>query len=1415
MGVEGLWRLIESSGTLVPLETLENKILAVDISIWLHQCVKGYQDSKGQSVPNSHLIGIYHRVCKLLYFRIKPIFVFDGGVPALKRQTIERRVQSKLKNEAQAGKLQRQLLSVLLKHTAVSKVLTDKIEASLTSVPKITSNKGQDDLFVLPQNTELDSTVSSSEDESEWEETSDSSPTKNYDLHTIDVNSAHFKSLPADVRHEILSDLKETRKQSSWGRIHELPKESDGFSTYQMKRLLKRQAVQTALEETTKEMGGKSLSLSELESVLKDEGILKNENIGKRIASDNVTRYVYIKDLKKALEEEKNSEKEKLEDIPETDEDLSVVSEEKQKNKADLEYEEDLQKAIALSLQEESTNSDEPSSSGINKTKKVNIAEFSFLDNFDDADFASSSSDDEEETIKNRRAKLNQVHGYMLENSGLTPMEIQRILGVNEEKRKKLKEKSSGKILEVIPEKDEHLRDNLEMNTNTSNNVAVNKDVQLILSDDSDDNTNLDRSKDSKNKNKETINDDVEFMSSSDSESEDGLNSSKLEKEESKNDKISDKSDSGIFVEDSIKRDVSGKAIEININPDDTYKEDEDLFSDIFTKKEINIGHKSLDMQTGANVEQKEPSVVSLKQTEIGFVKDNIEVNKNKDLLIDSEGSVVGVKDTTINAKPTENTDDNTIIADNSSSSAVIDENKTQINNVVVSANDKAEHNKDVEQIEPKVIANTAKKDALTEQELVKLRSELHKEKVNLLIEKSSKERIASNITEKMYQEAQDLLELFGIPYVVAPMEAEAQCAFLEEINLTDGTITDDSDIWLFGAKTVYKNFFDKDRYVKEFRASDIEHHFKLSRDQMILFALLVGSDYTDGLQGVGPVTAMEILANFPPARGIFGNFRLSHAELLSGLREFRAWYTERKSPSMGRTLKNKIKNVTFPENFPSVHVVRAYLEPNIDNSREPFSWGKPNTIELIDYAAEKFGWTRLKSEDILTRVIRRLEEVRHQKTIKDYFKTKYKIHSHEPTKDLSKRVKSALIGMGKDPSEIATNEKELKKKEKKLPTKGKKSKEPENGEEVTAPEFTKKNRTLKDTEIKEKIDNEAEEKNDTSKKRSKVDKSAPVQLKKLKSKPISNEMGNDSSQNKETNQKNDNEAPKKRSSSSRTRKSETVPKSEETSSSAMLHQEKIQPEGKNEDDIMEKNNTIRKKRPVRGASSQNNETNQKTDIEDAEKNVVPQKRSRISRVPQSDAVQKPEDPTSSAMPLQEATEPDEENEDDIITEKINIIRKRRALKEAKSSVGKKDANCRKEKAKKLIEEAITEDLAVDEEMKVLSQVLKESKEKAEKINKDAEKQFEILEGKLLESLPGPSTSTSQPPPKRPIARSTKVPKKEVIPQKEKDKSLLLRNKLKAIETFRKGKRGPGYVQKKEKRKMYPKLDAELSEDSQ
>jgi hypothetical protein len=71
--------------------------------------------------------------------------------------------------------------------------------------------------------------------------------------------------------------------------------ESGDFSNYQMTRLLKRRSIQVSLENAEREMGGQSLSLGEIEEILSEQGVVTNSSIGSRIASDSITRYVYVK----------------------------------------------------------------------------------------------------------------------------------------------------------------------------------------------------------------------------------------------------------------------------------------------------------------------------------------------------------------------------------------------------------------------------------------------------------------------------------------------------------------------------------------------------------------------------------------------------------------------------------------------------------------------------------------------------------------------------------------------------------------------------------------------------------------------------------------------------------------------------------------------------------------------------------------------------------------------------------------------------------------------------------------------------------------------------------------------------------------------------------------------------------------
>lgn len=138
------------------------------------------------------------------------------------------------------------------------------------------------------------------------------------------------------------------------------------------------------------------------------------------------------------------------------------------------------------------------------------------------------------------------------------------------------------------------------------------------------------------------------------------------------------------------------------------------------------------------------------------------------------------------------------------------------------------------------------------EKELKQLRNQQKKDR-----------RDADEVTQVMIQECQALLRLFGLPYITAPMEAEAQCAELARLELVDGIVTDDSDIFLFGGTRVYKNMFNAAKFVECYLTADLEQEYGLDRRKLIRCAHLLGSDYTEGIPRIGPVTALEILTEF------------------------------------------------------------------------------------------------------------------------------------------------------------------------------------------------------------------------------------------------------------------------------------------------------------------------------------------------------------------------------------------------------------------------------------------------------------------------------------------------------------------------------------------------------------------------
>lgn len=223
--------------------------------------------------------------------------------------------------------------------------------------------------------------------------------------------------------------------------------------------------------------------------------------------------------------------------------------------------------------------------------------------------------------------------------------------------------------------------------------------------------------------------------------------------------------------------------------------------------------------------------------------------------------------------------------------------------------------------------------------------------------------RDADEVSHIMITECQQLLKLFGLPYITAPMEAEAQCAELVSLGLVDGIVTDDSDIFLFGGTRVYKNMFNQAKFVECYLSADLEKEYSLDRQKLIRIAHLLGSDYTEGLPSVGPVTALEILSEFET------------------LEEFSDWWSrvqmgqevsaEEAANPFRRKFRRNASKIFLPTVFPDKRVDHAYLHPEVDSDPSAFAWGVPDLDALRQYLMATIGWTQERTDEVLVPVIK------------------------------------------------------------------------------------------------------------------------------------------------------------------------------------------------------------------------------------------------------------------------------------------------------------------------------------------------------------------------------------------------------------------------------------------------------------
>ncbi|KAG5985365.1 hypothetical protein E4U55_004589 [Claviceps digitariae] len=120
------------------------------------------------------------------------------------------------------------------------------------------------------------------------------------------------------------------------------------------------------------------------------------------------------------------------------------------------------------------------------------------------------------------------------------------------------------------------------------------------------------------------------------------------------------------------------------------------------------------------------------------------------------------------------------------------------------------------------------------------------------------------DITPEMASRLIQQLKKMGIPYVVAPYEADAQLVYLERQGLVHGIVSDDSDLLVFGAKRLltkldqYGNCIEINR--RDFCACREVSLTGWSDTDFRRMAIMSGCDYLDSIVGVGLKTAYRLL---------------------------------------------------------------------------------------------------------------------------------------------------------------------------------------------------------------------------------------------------------------------------------------------------------------------------------------------------------------------------------------------------------------------------------------------------------------------------------------------------------------------------------------------------------------------------
>ncbi len=243
-------------------------------------------------------------------------------------------------------------------------------------------------------------------------------------------------------------------------------------------------------------------------------------------------------------------------------------------------------------------------------------------------------------------------------------------------------------------------------------------------------------------------------------------------------------------------------------------------------------------------------------------------------------------------------------------------------------------------------------------------RKEWKKAKEEGRIEDARKAATASSrLTSDMIDESKDLLGALGIPVVQAPSEGEALAAQMTRAKLVWASASQDNDSLLYNCPRMVRNLSISGRRrggrSKSYRTIhpeivDLDLNLKLlkiTREQLVDLAILVGTDYNDGIKGIGQKTALKLVKEFGTLEKI-----------------------------------QEAKDIAL--DMPYDEIRGIFLNPPEVTLEEPV-WSEPNRDELFRILCDEHDFSRDRLESSLRRLdeaTRKLREDAKQSSLSDFF---------------------------------------------------------------------------------------------------------------------------------------------------------------------------------------------------------------------------------------------------------------------------------------------------------------------------------------------------------------------------------------------------------------------------------------------